>query len=116
MAPLGLFVEPAQLHVQYGALPFAQPVVRSVNVVAIEPFAGHTPTVMHGAGLHLELVVVRDDDPAFARGDQLARLKTESAGDPKSPDALPAPFAGVRVRRVFDQQQLLVAGDLFQTI
>ena len=63
MAAFGLLVETAQLHVQNGALPFAEPVVRFINIVAIEPLAEHAATVVHGAGLHLEFVIIGNDDP-----------------------------------------------------
>ena len=36
--------------------------------------------------------------------------------DPELVESLPAPFTGVRMRRVLDQRQSLAAGDLFQPI
>src|SRR5271167_2199140 len=111
MASLGLLVESAQLHVQNGALPFAEPVVRSIDEMTVEPFPGHPATVVHGSRLNLEFIVIRNDDSTFPGGHQLARLKTERARDAERTDALPAPLAGVRMRRVFNQCQSFAGGD-----
>jgi len=76
----------------------------------------HAATVMHGAGLHFEFVIIGNDDPAFASGDQLARLKTEGPRHAKGPNPLAAPFTGVRVRRILHQRQSFALGDLLQPI
>src|SRR5215472_18204957 len=77
MADLGLRVEAHELRIQDRALPFAQPVVRSINEMAVEPFARHAPAIVHGAGQPFKLVVIRNDDAALAGGYQFAGLKAE---------------------------------------
>ena len=80
------------------------------------PLAGHAATVVHRAGLHLEFVIIGNNDPSFTRSHQLAGLETEGARDSECPHPLSAPFTGVRMRRVFDQRQSLAGGDFFQPI
>src|SRR5579859_1146653 len=42
----GLFLQAPELHFEHGALPFAQPVVRSKNEVAVEPFFRHASAIV----------------------------------------------------------------------
>src|ERR1700722_8623757 len=98
MAPFGLLIQTAQLHVQNGALPFAEPVVGAINEVAIEPLAGHAATVVHRACLHFKFIAVGNNHSAFAGGDQLAGLKTESSRNAKGAHALSTPLRGVCMR------------------
>src|ERR1700737_2555396 len=76
MAAPRLAVETRQLSAQYCSLPFAQAVIRSVDEVAIEPFARHAAAIMHATSLSFESIIIRDDDPALPCGHQLAGLKT----------------------------------------
>src|SRR6266849_2811606 len=111
VATFGLFVKTTQLDIQNGALPFAKPVIRSVNIVAVKPLAGHASGVVYGTGLHFEIVIIGNDHPTFARGDQLAGLKAERARNAECANSLPAPLTGVCVCRVFDQCQSPAVGN-----
>src|SRR5438128_4281131 len=79
MPPRRLLIQTPKLRVEHGSLPFTQAVVRSINVMAIEPLARHAPAVVHGAGEVLDFIIIGDDCPAFARSHQLAGLKTKCA-------------------------------------
>src|SRR3954469_15849724 len=116
MPYLGLLIQAAQLHIQNSSLPFAEPVIRSINKMTIEPFARHAAAVVDRARLYFELIVVGYDHAAFAGCDQLAGLETERTRDSKRADALSAPLAGMSVRRIFNQRNLVPAADLLQTI
>src|SRR6476646_3898619 len=111
-----LLIQAAQLHIQYCSLPFAKPVIRSINNMAIEPFARHAAAIMDRARLHFELVVVGDDHAAFAGCDQLAGLETEGTGGAKRADSLSAPLAGMSMRRIFNEGNLVSPADLVQAI
>jgi len=76
---LRLCIEARQLNAENGTLPLAQAIVRAVDEMAVEPFAGHAATVMDAAGLLLESIVIGNDDATLASGHQLAGLKTEGA-------------------------------------
>src|SRR6266550_4175445 len=102
MPPRRLLIQTPKLRVEHGSLPFTQAVVRSINVMAIEPLARHAPAVVHGAGEVLDFIIIGDDCPAFARSHQLAGLKTKCACNAERAHATSAPLAAVRVRTVFD--------------
>src|SRR5437870_2862989 len=102
MAMRRLLIQTPKLHVEHGSLPFTQAVVRSINVMAIEPLARHASAVMHGAGEALDFIIIGDDCPAFAGRHQLAGLKTKCAGNAKCSHATSAPFAAMSMRTVFD--------------
>ncbi len=97
-----LLIQTSKLRVEHGSLPFTQAAVRSINVVTVEPLAGHASAVMHGAGEALDFIIIGDDCSAFASGHQLACLEAECSGNSERADATSAPFAAVRVRTVFD--------------
>src|SRR4051794_4964879 len=111
-----LLIQAAQLHIQNCSLPFAKPVIRSINKMAIEPFARHSAAVVDRARLHFELVIVGDDHAAFAGCDQLAGLETERAGGAERADSLAAPLAGMSMRRIFNERNLVSAADLLQAV
>src|SRR4051812_28765466 len=116
MPYFGLLIQAAQLHIQNRSLPLAKPVVRSINKMTVEPFAGHAAAVVHRARLHFELVVVGDNHAAFAGCDQLAGLETEGTRSAKGADSLAAPLAGMSVRRIFNQRNLVSGADLLQSV
>ena len=111
MAAGGLLVQTRQLRQQHRALPFAQAVIGAVMVVAVEPFAWQAPTIMRRARHDFEVIVIAEDDAAFAGCHRLAGLEAESAATSQSADLAPAPFAAVRMRRVFQQSDAILAGD-----
>src|SRR5436305_4815805 len=111
-----LLIQAAQLHMQNCSLPFAKPVIRSINKMAIEPFARHAPAVVHRSRLHFELIVVGDDHAAFAGCDQLAGLETEGTGGAKRADSLAAPLAGMSMRRIFNERNFVSAAVLLQAV
>src|SRR5215468_2687826 len=116
MAMLRLLIEPAELGMENSTLPLAEPVVRSVNVVTVEPFTRHASAIVHGACESLHLVIIGDDDSALAGGHQFARLKAECSGASKSPDPAPAPLRTVRVRTVFNEGQFVFRRNFTETI
>src|SRR5436309_4569881 len=116
MPYFGLLIQTAQLHVQNSSLPLAKPVIRPVNKMAIEPFAGHAAAVVDRARLHFELVVIGDDHAAFAGCDQLAGLETERAGGAERADSLAAPLAGMSMRRIFYEGNLVPTAYFLQAI
>src|SRR5690349_22190850 len=81
MPPRRLLIQTFKLGVEHDSLPFTQAVVRSINVMAVEPLAGHTSAVVHGAGEALDFIIVGDDCSAFARRHQLAGLEAERSGN-----------------------------------
>src|SRR5579864_2834048 len=111
-----LLIKAAQLHIQNSSLPFTQAVIRPINKMAIEPFARHSAAVVDRARLHFELVVVGDDQAAFAGCDQLAGLETERAGSTERADSLAAPLAGMSMRRIFYEGNLVPTAYFLQTI
>src|SRR5437868_15397366 len=104
MTYFGLLIQTAQLHIQNCSLPFAKPVIRSINKMAIEPFARHSAAVVDRARLHFELIVVGDDHAAFAGCDQLAGLETEGPGRANRAASLAAPLARMSMRRLFNKR------------
>src|SRR5579862_5978361 len=98
MPTFGLLIEAAELDVQNRALPFAEPVIGSINEMAVEPLAGHAAAVVHGAGLALKFIVIGNDHSAFAGGHQLACLKAERACDTEGSYTLSPPLGGVGMR------------------
>src|SRR5205809_6706791 len=96
-----LLIQAPKLRAEHGSLPFTQAVVRSINVVAVEPLAWHASAVVHGAGEMLDFIIIGDDCPAFARGHQLAGLKTKRACNAERAHRTPAQLAAVGVRTVF---------------
>ena len=54
----GLLIKPAELHIEDRSLPLAEPVIRSVDKVTVEPLSRHTPAIVHGPGLSLERVIL----------------------------------------------------------
>src|SRR5207244_13519711 len=111
-----LLIPTSKLRVEHGSLPFTQAVVRSINVMAIEPLARHAAAVVHGAGEVLDFIIIGDDCPAFARSHQLAGLKTKCACNAERAHATSAPLAAVRVRTVFDQRNTMPRRNFAQTI
>src|SRR5437588_13086889 len=97
-----LLIQAPKLRAEHGSLPFTQAVVRSINIMAIEPLARHAPAVVHGAGEVLDFIIIGDDCPAFARSHQLAGLKTESAPNAERAHPTSAPSSAVRVRTLVD--------------
>src|SRR5437660_640126 len=97
-----LLIQTPKLRVEHGSLPFTQAVVRSINVVAVEPLAWHASAVVHGAGEALDFIIIGDDCSALASRHQLAGLKTKRACNAERAHATSAPLAAVRVRTVFD--------------
>src|SRR4029077_503164 len=105
MAMQSLFLQKVQLDPQNCSLPLAEPVIRSIDEVAIKPFSGHPSAVVHGARLALESVVIRDDDSALSCCAPLARLEAERARLAKCADPFPPPLAAMGVRRIFDEMK-----------
>ena len=66
--------------------------------------------------MHFELVVVGNNHPAFARGHQLAGLKTECTRHAECSNPLSSPLTCMRMRAILDQRKALAAGDHFQPI
>ena len=42
-----LLIQPSQLRTEHRALPFAQPVIRAISEMTVEPFTGQTSAIMH---------------------------------------------------------------------
>src|SRR5439155_2939143 len=72
-----LHIQTRELHAKHGALPFAEPVIGTINKVAVEPLAGHAAAIVDGAGQPFDYIVICDDYATFSGGDQLAGLKAE---------------------------------------
>src|SRR3954468_3210897 len=103
MTAASLFIQASKLRHENHALPFAETVIRPVAEVTVEPFSRQAAAIMHGTRPSLECVVIRDDHAAFTRRHQFARLKAEGTGNAEGPNALPMPFACVRVGTVLDE-------------
>ena len=116
MPSLRLCIEARQLSAQNRALPFAKAIIRAIDVMAIEPFARHTATVMDAASLFLKRVVVGDDHAAFTRSHELARLKTERSRYAVRAYAFASPLGGVGVGAVFDQCNSLLLREIAKRI
>src|SRR3954468_922166 len=86
VAMKSLLFQPPQLYVQNCPLPLAEPVIRPVDEMAVEPLAGHAPAVVNRARLALEMLVIGDDDSALARCHQLACLKAEGSRRAECPN------------------------------
>src|SRR5215510_4186483 len=116
MTVLRLLVQPAELSMQDRTLPLAQPVVRPVDIVAVEPLPRHAAAIVHRARHALHLIVIRNDDSALACCHQLARLEAERACTAKGPNPASTPLCAVRMRTVFDQCKLVFRGNLTKPI
>src|SRR5437667_12324779 len=95
-------IQAPKLRAEHGSLPSTQSVVRSINVVAVDPLAWHASAVVHGAGAALDFIIIGDDCSALASRHQLAGLKTKRACNAERAHATSAPLAAVHVRTVFD--------------
>src|SRR5437867_12648697 len=95
-----LLIQAPKLRAEHGSLPFTQAVVRSINVMVIEPLARHAPAVVHGAGEVLDFIIIGDDCPAFARSHHLDGLKTKCAFIGERAHGSSARRAAVRVPTV----------------
>ena len=98
VAARSLLFQPRELHAKYSTLPFTQPVIGTVNEVTVEPLAGHTATIVDGAGQPFDFILVSDDDASFPCGHQLAGLEAERAAghQPARGGLLPGQLAPLR--------------------
>src|SRR6185369_17964865 len=85
MTLLGLLVQSSKLRHQNSALPFAEPIIRSVAEMAVEPFSWQPATIVDGTSLAFKPIIIRDDHAAFPRSHQFARLKAERSADAEGP-------------------------------
>src|SRR5436190_13756226 len=58
MSPLGLLIQPSELRHQDHALPLAEPIIRSVAEMAVEPFSRQPAAVVDRASLALKAIVI----------------------------------------------------------
>src|SRR6516164_11105485 len=98
MTPKSMRIKARQLRAEDGALPFAETIVRAVDIVAVEPLAGHAAAIVNAARQALESIVIGDDNAAFSRRHELARLKTEGARGAKCSDAPAIPLGSMSMR------------------
>src|SRR6476469_8206224 len=84
--------------------------------MAVEPFAGHASAIVEGTSLALEIIIVRDDDAAFAGRHQLAGLEAECGTDAERPNLFTAPLAAVGMCRIFHECDPVLLRDLLQAV
>src|SRR5262249_55753926 len=111
-----LLFEATKLHREYCALPFAQAIVRAIDIVAVEPFAGHAATIVNRARLALEGVIIGDNHASFAGRHQFAGLKAEGGSGPECSNLRSTPLAAMSVSRIFDQMDFVALCNFSEAI
>src|SRR5690349_4728066 len=107
-----LRLQATELDFEYCSLPLAQAIIRAVNEMAVEPLPGHSSAIMHGTGLALEVVVVRDNHAALASRHELAGLKAEGRTGAERADLFPAPLTAMSVGGILDQSDTVFPGNI----
>src|ERR1051326_3109332 len=116
MSAGSLLIQSRQLYPKNGALPFPQPVIGSINVMAVEPLAGHAAAIVDRPRQPFDGIVVCEDHSSFTRGHQLAGLEAESCCIAKCTDSPSSPFAAMGMRAVLYQSDTAVASDSRKTV
>src|SRR6185312_4184865 len=106
-----LFGQAFELREEDGGLPGGDPDICTQRVVAEPALAFAAALVENFVGAVNDGLIVRKQDPAFARGHDLAVLKTEGADDADAAGAHAVPFRAVGVRRVFENGKSVRGGD-----
>ena len=98
-----MFIQSRELGAKHCALPFTEPIIRAVDVMAVEPLSRHPATIVDGPSEEFELIIVGDDRTTFAGRHELASLKAERACAAACPHSSPVPFTAVCVSTIFHE-------------